>query len=186
MDLKNTKTAENLRKALAGESIARNKYTYFAAAARACGDEEIAAAFEEMAINEMTHAKFWFEQLYGKPSATKDCLIKAAHGEYEEWHNMYPAFARQAREEGLEELATMFDHVAEIERNHENRFMTMLAKLCSTDPKTVTTEDHKEPVVRVKKSGYRCQFCGATFENRPDYCRTCGAIGSFEHAEYYE
>ena len=186
MDLKNTKTAENLRKALAGESIARNKYTYFAAAARACGNKDIADAFEEMAINEMTHAKFWFEQLYGKPTETKDCLIKAAHGEYEEWHNMYPDFAKQAREEGLEELATMFDHVAEIERSHENRFMTMLAKLCSTDPKTVTTDDHEEEIVRVKKNGYRCQFCGATFENRPDYCRTCGAIGSFEAAEYYE
>ena len=186
MGLKNTKTEENLRKALAGESIARNKYTYFAEIARRNGDTDVADAFEQMARNEMMHAKFWFEQLYGKPTATKDCLIKVAHGEYEEWHNMYPAFAQQARAEGLEELATMFDHVAEIERNHENRFMTMLAKLCSTDPKTVTTEDHKEPVVRVKKSGYRCQFCGATFENRPDYCRTCGAIGSFEHAEYYE
>ena len=186
MDLKNTKTAENLRKALAGESIARNKYTYFAAAARACGHKDIADAFEEMAINEMTHAKFWFEQLYGKPTDTKDCLIKAAHGEYEEWRNMYPAFAQQAREEGLEDLATMFDHVAEIERSHENRFMTLLAELCSTNPKTVTTDDHQEVRERTLKSGYRCQFCGANFEERPDYCRTCGAIGSFEHAEYYE
>ena len=72
MDLKGTQTAENLRKALAGESIARNKYTYFAMAARANGDEEVAAAFEQMARNEMTHAKFWFEQLYGKPTSTKD------------------------------------------------------------------------------------------------------------------
>ncbi|MBR3705322.1 MAG: rubrerythrin family protein, partial [Oscillospiraceae bacterium] len=78
MGLKNTKTEENLRKALAGESIARNKYTYFAAAARACGDTEVADAFEEMARNEMTHARFWFEQLYGKPTDTKECLIKAA------------------------------------------------------------------------------------------------------------
>lgn len=186
MDIKDTKTAENLRKALAGESIARNKYTYFAAAARACGDEEVAAAFEEMAINEMTHAKFWFEQLYGKPTATKDCLIKAAHGEYEEWHNMYPAFAAQARAEGLNELALMFEHVAEIEKNHENRFMTLLAKLCSSDPKKVTTDDHKEPVARKQKVGYRCLFCGATFSERHDVCCICGAIGSFEHTEYYE
>ena len=105
MSIEHTKTADNLRKALAGESFARNKYTYFAQAARACGDEEVAAAFEQMAKNEMMHAKFWFEQLYGKPSGTKECLTQAAQGEYSEWHDMYPDFARQAREEGLEELA---------------------------------------------------------------------------------
>ena len=109
MSIEHTKTAENLRKALAGESIARNKYTYFAQAAQANGDEEVAAAFEQMAKNEMMHAKFWFEQLYGKPSDTKECLAQAAQGEYSEWHDMYPDFARQAREEGLEELAVMFE-----------------------------------------------------------------------------
>ena len=187
MDLTNTKTAENLRKALAGESIARNKYTFFAAAARACGDKEIAAAFEEMAVNEMTHAKFWFEQLYGKPDSTKDCLIKAAHGEYEEWYNMYPAFAEQARAEGLDEIAVMFEHVSGIERTHENRFMTLLAKLCRTDPQKITTDDHKEEImIRNKKSGYRCQFCGAIFPEYHDVCSVCEAIGAFEYAEYYE
>ena len=105
MDIKDTKTAENLRKALAGESIARNKYTYFAQAARASGDEEAAAAFEQMAKNEMMHAKFWFELLYGKPGDTRECLTQAAMGEYSEWHDMYPDFAAQAREEGLEEIA---------------------------------------------------------------------------------
>ena len=129
MDIKGTQTAENLRKALAGESIARNKYTYFAMAARANGDEEVAAAFEQMARNEMTHAKFWFEQLYGKPTSTKDCLTQAAMGEYSEWHDMYPAFAAQARAEGLEDIAAMFEKVAAIERSHEGRFMTLLARL---------------------------------------------------------
>lgn len=186
MGLKNTKTEENLRKALAGESIARNKYTYFAAAARACGNEEVAAAFEEMSKNEMAHAKFWFEQLYGKPTDTKECLIKAAHGEYEEWHGMYPAFAQQAREDGLEDLAVMFEHVAAIERSHENRFMTLLAQLGKTDPKTVSSDDHTAPVVRTKKAGYRCQFCGAVTEHRPDVCSVCGAIGSVDAMEYYE
>ena len=186
MGLKNTKTEENLRKALAGESIARNKYTYFAAAARACGNEEVAVAFEEMAKNEMIHAKFWFEQLYGKPNDTKECLIKAAHGEYEEWHGMYPEFAAQARADGLEDLAVMFEHVAAIERSHENRFMTLLAKLGKTDPVSVSTEDHQENVTRSKKMGYRCQFCGAVLENRPDVCDVCGAIGSFDAVEYYE
>ena len=103
MDLKNSKTRENLLKALAGESIARNKYTYFAQAARHSGSEEIADAFEQMAKNEMMHAKFWFEALYGKPGTPGECLMQAAQGEYGEWHDMYPAFARQAREEGLED-----------------------------------------------------------------------------------
>ena len=108
MELKDTKTAENLRKALAGESIARNKYTYFAQAARANGDDAVAGAFEQMALNEMMHARFWYEQLFGRPSETKACLLQAAQGEYMEWHSMYPEFARQAREDGLEELAAMF------------------------------------------------------------------------------
>ena len=101
MEFKNTKTAENLQKALAGESIARNKYTYFAQAARANGDDKVADAFERMAKNEMMHARFWFEQLFGKPTDTKECLMQAAQGEYSEWFQMYPEFARQAREEAL-------------------------------------------------------------------------------------
>ncbi|RKI71348.1 rubrerythrin [bacterium 1xD42-67] len=186
MDIKDTKTAENLRKALAGESIARNKYTYFAMAARANGDEEIAAAFEQMAKNEMMHAKFWFEQLYGKPADTKECLTQAAMGEYSEWHDMYPDFAAQAREEGLEDIAVMFEKVAAIERDHEGRFMTLLAKLAQTSPEQAHAPTRAEPSPRQKKTGYRCQFCGAVFEERPDICDTCQAIGAFELVEYYE
>lgn len=182
MGLKNTQTEENLRKALAGESIARNKYTYFAAVARANGNEEIATAFVEMAVNEMTHARFWFEQLYGKPSSTVDCLMKAAHGEYEEWHSMYPAFAQQAREDGLEEVAIQFEHVAAIERAHENRFMTLLTQLKSANPAAPIPE----PKPRTQKVGYRCQFCGHIESSRQDVCRVCGAIGAFEAVEYYE
>lgn len=180
MGLEHTKTAENLHKALAGESIARNKYTFFAQAARDNGNEEVAAAFEQMAKNEMMHAKFWFEQLFGKPGDIKDCLTKAAQGEYKEWHDMYPEFARQAREDGLEELAVMFEKVAAIERSHEKRFMTLLTKLAA--PGEVLEE---APAPPEKKEGYRCQFCGAVFERRPDVCDTCGAIGAFEYAEYY-
>ncbi len=188
MNLENTQTKENLQKALAGESIARNKYTYFAQAARRNGDNDIADAFEEMAKNEMMHAKFWFEQLFGKPDKTKNCLITAAQGEYAEWHNMYPSFAEKARQEGLEEIAVMFEHVAAIEKNHENRFMTLLAQMNKTDPSKVAADDSASsaPVARQKKSGYRCQFCGATFDHRPDACKVCGAIGSFDAVEYYE
>lgn len=188
MDIKNTQTAENLRKALAGESIARNKYTYFAQAARANGDEETAAAFEQMAQNEMMHAKFWFEQLYGKPAGTKECLTQAAMGEYSEWHDMYPAFAAQARAEGLEDIAVMFEKVAAIERNHEGRFMTLLARLGQSAPEQPPVREDvlEESAPRQKKMGYRCQFCGAVFEERPDICDVCQAIGAFELVEYYE
>ena len=186
MDIKDTKTAENLRKALAGESIARNKYTYFAMAARASGDEEAATAFEQMAKNEMMHAKFWFELLYGKPTDTVDCLTQAAMGEYSEWHDMYPGFAAQARAEGLEDVAVMFEKVADIERSHENRFMTLLAQFTQTAPEQAPAPAREEAVTRTKKTGYRCQFCGAVFEERPDLCDVCQAIGAFELVDYYE
>ena len=187
MELKDTKTAENLHKALAGESIARNKYTYFAQFARAQGDTDVADAFEQMAKNEMTHAKFWFELLYGKPESTKDCLIQAAQGEYDEWYDMYPDFARQAREDGLEDVAVMFERIAAIERSHENRFLTLLARLNQTPPEQAAAPDRAEsPAPLQKKEGYRCQFCGAVLENRPDVCPVCQAIGAFELVEYYE
>ena len=187
MDIKNTQTAENLRKALAGESIARNKYTYFAMAAQAAGEEEIAAAFEQMAKNEMMHAKFWFELLYGRPADPKECLTQAAMGEYSEWHDMYPGFAAQAREEGLEEIALMFEKVAAIERSHEGRFMTLLAQMTRTAPEQAPGPARQEgSAPRQKKTGYRCQFCGAVFEERPDVCDVCQAIGAFELVDYYE
>ena len=185
MEIQNTQTAENLHKALAGESIARNKYTYFAQAARANGDEEAAAAFEQMAKNEMMHAKFWFELLYGKPEDTKQSLTQAALGEYNEWSDMYPAFAAQARADGLEEIAVMFEKVADIERSHENRFMTLLAKMTQTAPEQAPAPARAQAPTRTKKEGYRCQFCGAVFEERPDVCDVCHAIGAFEQVEYY-
>ena len=183
MELKNTQTAENLYKALAGESIARNKYTYFAQAARANGDNEIADAFEQMAKNEMMHAKFWFEQLFGRPSDTKSCLIQAAQGEYSEWHSMYPEFAKQAREEGLEELAVMFEKVAAIEQNHEQRFLNLLVKMGGAPKKKKPDPAVQTSEVQPLRSGWRCQFCGAVFQNRPDVCDTCEAIGAFDYFE---
>lgn len=179
MGIKNTKTEENLHKALAGESMARNKYTFFAEAARKSGQDDIAAAFEQMAKNEMMHAKFWFEQLYGKPNDVESCLKIAAQGEYDEWHDMYPSFAQQAREDGLEDLAVMFEKVASIERSHENRFMSLLLELSKGSGKAPA-------VAKQKKSGYRCQFCGALFDSRPDVCNVCHAIGAFDSVDYFE
>lgn len=187
MDIKDTKTGENLRAALAGESIARNKYTYFAEFAQKNGNPEIAAAFERLAINEMTHARLWYELLNGKPTSIENCLRVAAMGEYSEWHSMYPEFAKQARADGLEDIAVMFEHVANIEKSHENQFMELLAQFKNngqSTPQNMDTATKKNE--KVKKQGYRCQFCGAIFEQRPDVCDVCEAIGAFELVEYYE
>ena len=107
--------------------------------------------------------------------------MQAAQGEYGEWHDMYPEFARQAREDGLEDLAVMFEKVAAIERSHEHRFLTMLAKL-NAAPEASAADGAEEVSAPVRKQvGWRCQFCGAVFEQRPDVCDTCQAIGAFEY-----
>lgn len=182
MDLKNTQTEKNLQKALAGESMARNKYTYFAEVARANGNEAIAIAFEQMAKNEMMHAKFWFEALHGMPKNTNACLIKAAQGEFDEWHDMYPSFAETARKEGFPDLAVQFERVAQIERSHENRFLMLMVELSKMNKTAVPSKE----APKQKKEGYRCQFCGAIKDKREDVCDVCGAIGAFEFVEYFE
>lgn len=198
MNLKNTQTEKNLQKALAGESIARNKYTYFAEVARNNGNEAIAVAFEQMARNEMMHAKFWFESLYGMPKNTNLCLIKAAQGEFDEWFTMYPEFAKTAREEGFEELAVQFERVAKIEHSHENRFLMLMAELSKQNKEAAAAAAPAEPVApaapaepvkeapKQKKQGYRCQFCGTISDKHLDVCDLCGAIGAFEFVEYFE
>lgn len=184
MDLKDTKTFENLKAALAGESIARNKYTYFAEAARRDGYEKVAKELEAMAVNEMTHARFWFECINGKPGDVLTNLKIAMQGELEEWNSMYPAFAKQAREEGLEEVAVMFDNVAAIEKTHEERFMKLFLEIKKAEEGGKAADDSKEDTEPEKpKVGYRCVFCGATFPNRPDVCSVCEAIGSFDRVE---
>jgi len=179
LDLKGSKTEANLRAALAGESMARNKYTYYAAAARKAGYPKIADSLERMATNEMHHARFWFEQLYGPRENVQENLRDAAAGELEEWHQMYPSFAAQAREEGFGEVAVMFEQVAAIERDHERQFMTLLLELAAGQKETAPAAS--KPKVQ---QGYRCTFCGAVFSERPDVCSVCKAIGAFELYEY--
>lgn len=181
MNFKGTQSENNIKKALAGESIARNKYTYYAMQARAEGHFDIADLFEKMAQNETTHAKIWFTMLNGGLGTTETNLQNAAIGENQEWMDMYPDFAKTAREEGLEELAQMFEKVAEIENDHERRFMKTLVNLKkqTLSQEKVTIEQKDTAVVQ----GYCCMFCGATFEDRPDVCPVCQAIGSFEACE---
>ena len=129
-DLKGTRTEANLMAAFSGESQARNKYTYYASKAKKDGYEQIAAIFEETAANEKEHAKIWFKLLHGGdiPDTIAN-LEDAAAGENYEWTDMYAGFAKEAREEGFEEIAALFDGVAKIEKEHEERYRKLLANI---------------------------------------------------------
>lgn len=126
MELQGSKTQANLMAAFAGESQARNKYTYFAAKARQDGYEQIGELFERTADNEKAHAEIWFKLLDGSIGETKDNLSTAAEGEHYEWSDMYPAFAETARQEGFDDIAARFEMVAKIEKEHEERFKKLL------------------------------------------------------------
>lgn len=129
-DLKGTKTEANLKTAFAGESEARNKYTYYASKAKKDGYVQIANIFEETAANEKEHAKIWFKLLHGGAIAdTMTNLADAAAGELYEWTEMYASFAKDAREEGFEEIACLFEEVAKIEKEHEERYRKLLANI---------------------------------------------------------
>ena len=129
-NLKGTKTEANLQAAFAGESQARNKYNYYASKARKDGYEQIAEMFEETANNEKEHAKIWFKLLHG--GAVPDTLTNladAAAGENYEWTDMYAGFAKEARAEGFEDIAKLFEMVADIEKHHEERYLKLLANI---------------------------------------------------------
>ncbi len=130
MELKDSKTYENLKTAFAGESQARNKYTYFASKAKKEGYEQIAALFLETAENEKEHAKMWFKLLEGgEIKSTIDNLKEAADGENYEWTDMYAEFAKTAKEEGFDKIAFMFEGVAAIEKEHEERYRKLLKNI---------------------------------------------------------
>jgi rubrerythrin len=163
MELKGSKTEKNLQTAFAGESQARNKYTYFASAARKEGFEQIAAIFEMTANNEKEHAKLWFKELKGIGS-TLENLLAAAAGEHEEWTEMYKQFAKEAREEGFEELAKRFEGVAAIEKRHEERYRKLAANI-----------EKGEVWVKVGENRWECRNCGHIYigEKAPEVCPVC-------------
>jgi len=163
--LKGSKTEKNLMEAFAGESQARNKYTYFASKARKDGYEQIAAIFEETAGNEKEHAKLWFKLLCGGciPS-TMDNLRAAAAGENEEWTEMYKRMAADAREEGFSDIAPLFDLVGKIEKEHEERYLKLLKNV-----------EDGAVFAKKEKSVWICRNCGhvAGNEKAPQTCPTC-------------
>ena len=128
MELKGSKTEKNLMAAFAGESQARNKYSYYASKARKDGYVQIANLFEETANNEKEHAKMWFKLFHGIGS-TEENLLDAAEGENYEWTDMYATFAKEAREEGFDHIADLFEGVAAIEKEHEERYRKLLANV---------------------------------------------------------
>ncbi len=165
MELKGSKTEQNLMTAFAGESQARNKYTYFASKAKKDGYEQIAAIFLETAENEKEHAKMWFKELHGGdvPSTTEN-LLAAAEGENYEWTDMYAEFAKVAEEEGFKDIARKFKAVAAIEKAHEERYRKLLKNIedevvFSRDGDTIWQCRNCGHIVIGKKAPLVCPVC---------------------------
>lgn len=163
-DLKGTKTEQNLMTAFAGESQARNKYTYYASKAKKDGYEQIAAIFEETANNEKEHAKMWFKLLHGGIPDTVANLADAAAGENYEWTDMYATFAKEAEEEGFDEISRQFRGVAAIEKTHEERYRKLLANI---DGGIVFSRDGD--------AVWECRNCGHIHIGKmaPEVCPVC-------------
>lgn len=176
-NLKGSKTEANLKAAFAGESQARNKYTYFASKAKKDGFVQIASIFEETANNEKEHAKIWFKLLEGIGS-TSDNLKAAAEGENYEWTDMYATFAKEAREEGFDNIADLFEGVAKIEKEHEERYRKLLANV---EGELVFSKD--EDII------WQCSNCGHVHigKKAPELCPVCAHPQSYfqEKAENY-
>ena len=171
MELKGSKTEQNLWAAFAGESQARNKYTYFASKAKKEGYEQIAAIFEETANNEKEHAKMWFKELHGgEIQSTEENLLAAAEGENYEWTDMYDEFAKTAEEEGFKALAAKFRMVAEIERHHEERYRKLLKNV---EDKVVFSKDGDAVWI--------CRNCGHIVigKEAPVMCPVCAHPQSY-------
>ena len=170
-DLKGTKTEKNLQEAFAGESQARNKYTYFASKARKDGYEQIAAIFEETANNEKEHAKLWFKYLEGgELKDTKSNLEAAAAGENYEWTDMYARMAKEAEEEGFKEIAAKFRMVGAIEKHHEERYKKLVGNI---EGGVVFSRDDE----RI----WKCRNCGHIVVGKyaPKVCPVCNHPQSF-------
>ena len=165
IELKGTKTEQNLMEAFAGESQARNKYTYFASQAKKEGYQQIAAIFEETAGNEKEHAKIWFKLLHdGQIPDTAACLQMAAEGENGEWTDMYPRMAREAKEEGFNQIAALFTMVAAIEKEHEERYKALAENL-----------KQQKVYAREEQQVWVCRNCGYVYvgTHAPKKCPVC-------------
>ena len=171
MEFKGSKTEKTFREAFAGESMARNKYTFFAQKAREDGYEQIANIFLETARNEQEHARLWFQALCdGEMPDTEKCLQMGADGENYEWTSMYKKFAEEARAEGFNKIAAQMEMVAKVEQEHEERYATLKANILNGQVFA------KEDV-----SVWQCEICGYTVKSKkaPKVCPLCGYKESF-------
>ncbi len=170
-ELKGTKTEANLQSAFAGESQARNKYSYYASKAKKDGYVQIAKLFEETANNEKEHAKIWFKLLHGgSVPGTIENLQDAANGENYEWTDMYAGFANDARAEGFNEIAALFELVAKIEKRHEERYRKLLANI-----------KNEEVFAREEETAWECSNCGHIHFGKEalEECPVCAHPKSF-------
>ena len=169
MELKGSKTEKNLREAFAGESQARNKYTYFASVAKKEGYEQISEIFLKTAENEKEHAKMWFKAL-GELGSTTDNLKAAAAGENYEWTDMYDKFAREAEEEGFLDLARKFRGVAKIEKAHEERYLALLNNI-----------EMQKVFEKSEEVMWECRNCGHLVigKKAPEVCPVCAHPKSY-------
>jgi rubrerythrin len=163
-ELKGTKTEANLKAAFSGESQARNKYTYYASKAKKEGYEQISELFLETANNEKEHAKIWFKLLHDGMPDTNANLLDAAEGEYYEWTDMYANFAKEAKEEGFKKIAMLFEGVAKIEKEHEERYRKLLANVeeglvFSKDGDTIWQCSNCGHIHVGKKALEKCPIC---------------------------
>ena len=171
MELKGSKTEQNLMTAFAGESQARNKYTFFASQAKKDGYEQIAAIFQETADNEKEHAKLWFKLLNGGAiGSTEENLKSAAAGENYEWTDMYAEFAKTAKEEGFARIAYLFEEVGKIEKEHEERYLKLLENV--KDGKVFEAGEVKI---------WKCRNCGhiVVGTSAPEVCPVCNHPKAF-------
>jgi len=169
MELKGSKTEKNLMTAFAGESEARNKYTYFASVAKKEGYEQISAIFLKTAENEKEHAKMWFKALGGLSDTAKN-LAAAAEGENYEWTDMYATFAKEAEEEGFAELAEKFRRVGEIEKHHEERYRALLSNV-----------EMQKVFEKSEQTMWECRNCGHLVMGKkaPEVCPVCAHPQSY-------
>ena len=172
MELKGSKTEKNLMEAFAGESMARNKYTYFASKAKKDGYVQMGNIFEETANNEKEHAKIWFKLLLegGAIPETAKCLEMAADGEHGEWTDMYPRMAAEAKEEGFTQIAALFTMVAAIEKDHEERYKALAANI-----------EAGKVYARETEQVWQCRNCGFVYigQHAPVKCPVCAHPQSY-------
>ena len=171
MELKGSRTEANLMAAFAGESQARNKYTYYASKAKKEGYEQIAAIFEETANNEKEHAKMWFKELHGgSVPDTLENLNDAADGENYEWTDMYEKFAKEAKEEGFDRIAKLFEEVGKIEKEHEERYRKLIGNI---ENEVVFSND--------EECIWICRNCGHVVigKKAPEVCPVCAHPKSY-------